>query len=291
MKKFSSILSVSLLILLMATSSAVAQQPAADRQADDKPAAPFQVFDNLYFVGFESACAWVIKTSQGWILIDSGYVQLPDHIPGAMRQFGLNFSDAKYLIINHAHTDHTGAANHFKELNRDLRIGMAEGDWEFQAGGTYMNSQGIPRKFTPIPRDLVIKDQDTLTLGDTTLKFHVLPGHTPGDTTVEFTAIEGNKKYKTFLFSGLGTAFRGVKAAQEHLDKIKRVMAAPDVQVTLSDHTMGINLFEKAAKIKGRKPGDANPFVEGPEAFRREMQPRLAAAEKKLAEERAANRP
>ncbi len=287
MKEF---LSVSFLILFLATSPVAARQQA-DRQADDKPAQPFQVFDNLYYVGFESACAWVIKTSQGLILIDSGYVNMLDHIPGAMRQLGLNFSDGKYLLINHAHTDHTGAANHFKELNRGLRIGMAEGDWQFQASGTYMNSQGIPRKFTAIPRDMVIKDQETLTLGDTTLKFHVLPGHTPGDTTIEFMAIDGNRRYKTFLFSGLGTAFTGARAAQEHLDKIKRIMAAPDVQVTLSDHTMGIDLFEKAAKLKARRPGDAHPFVDGPAAFSRAMQPRLADAEKKLAEERAANRP
>lgn len=276
-------------LVLIAVQGDPALAQIADRQADDKPATPFQVFDNLYYVGFESACAWVLKTSQGLILIDTGYVQFEDHIPGAMQQLGLNPKDIKYIFINHAHTDHTGAANALKKLT-GARIGMAEGDWQFQASGTYMNSQGIPRKFTPIPRDMVIKDGDTLTLGDTTLKFYVLPGHTPGDTTIEFTALDQGKRYKTFLFSGLGTAFTGVNAAQEHLDRVKRIMAAPDVQVTLSDHTAGIELFERAAKLKTRKPGDPHPFVD-PAAFRSSMQLRVAAAEKKLAEERAANRP
>jgi metallo-beta-lactamase class B len=283
------VLSLTALVICLITVPAMAQ--VADRQMDDKPAAPFQVFDNLYYVGFESACAWVIKTSAGLILIDAGYDHLLEHIPNSVRQLGLNLNDAKYLLINHAHTDHTGAANHLKGLVPAMRIGMAQGDWDFQASGSYMNSQGIPRKFQPIPRDMVLRDQETLTLGDTTLKFHILPGHTPGDTTIEFTAVDGNRRYKTVLFSGMGTAFTGAKAAQEHLDRVRRLMAVPEVQVTLSDHTNGIQLFEKAAKLKARRAGEPHPFVDGPAAFRAAMQPRLASAEKKLADERAANRP
>jgi glyoxylase-like metal-dependent hydrolase (beta-lactamase superfamily II) len=94
----------------------------------------------------------VLKTSQGLILIDTGYAQFTDHIPKAMEQLGLSPTDVKYIFINHAHTDHTGAANTLKKLT-GARIGMAEGDWQFQASRSYMNSQGIPRKFDPILRD------------------------------------------------------------------------------------------------------------------------------------------
>ena len=46
----------------------------------------------------------------------------------------------------------------------------------------------------------MIKDGDTLTLGDTTLKFYITPGHTPGIASMENLVYDQGKKYKAFLF-------------------------------------------------------------------------------------------
>jgi metallo-beta-lactamase class B len=295
MKRTLTVTLLAMAMLAMQTNIAAAQQRNAgapqvpDRQAEDKPAPPFKIFDNIWFDGFESATSFVFKTSAGLILIDTGYKNLEDYQPKAFQQLGLNPRDVKYIIINHAHTDHTGGANYMQKLTGS-RVGMAEGDWEFQSKGTYMNSQGYKREFTPIKKDLVIKDGDTLTLGDTTLKFHVLPGHTPGDTSFEFTAIEGGKKYKGFYFSGMGTDFKGVKAAQEHLAKVKAIASLTDIQVSLTDHVQGGKILEKGKQLASRKPGDPNPFVD-PAIFKEQTQRLLASAEKKLKEEQAAGRP
>jgi len=258
----------------------------SDRQADDKPAPPFKMFDNIWFVGFQSATAYLFKTSAGLILIDTLYKpDYEDYLPKTIQQLGLDPKDIKYIIINHAHTDHTGGANYIRKLT-GARVAMAEGDWEFQRTGTYMNSFGIPRTFDPIAKDMVINDGDTLTLGDTTLKFYVLPGHTPGGTSFEFTAMEGSNRYKGFYFGGMGTDLKGAAAAQDHLDKVKRIAALPGIQVSLTDHVTGGKILEKGMQLAARKPGEPNPFVD-PAIFRSETQRLVAAAEKKLKDEQS----
>src|SRR2546429_22773 len=156
--------------------------PFAAAQEGSKPVPPFQIFDNLYYVGLDSVCA-----------------EFSDQIPKSMQQLKLNPADIKYIILTHAHTDHTGGANALQALTK-ARVGMAEGDWQMNSLGTYMSSGGQHRQFKPIRRDLVIKDGDTLTLGDTTIKFYITPGHTPGVTSIEFPVFDQGKRYKAFMF-------------------------------------------------------------------------------------------
>src|SRR5437868_3317815 len=82
---------------------------------------PAQVFDNLYFVGGKIHSAWALKTSQGFILIDTIYPYNSDElIVGGMQRLGFDAKDIKYVIISHAHGDHIGGAEILQ--NRGQRI-------------------------------------------------------------------------------------------------------------------------------------------------------------------------
>ena len=72
---------------------------------------PVQVFDNLYFLGTKVHAAWAVKTSGGFIVIDSlfGYAAEPE-ITGGMKKLGLDPTQIKYVIISHGHADHSGGA-------------------------------------------------------------------------------------------------------------------------------------------------------------------------------------
>src|SRR3989442_15921426 len=89
-------------------------------------------------------------------LVDTLYEEFADQIPKSMQQLKLNPKDIKYIIVTHAHTDHTGGANALQALT-GARVGMAEGDWQMNGLGTYTSSGGQHRQFKPIRRDLVIK--------------------------------------------------------------------------------------------------------------------------------------
>ena len=86
---------------------------ATAQQETLRPAAPFKLFDNLYYVGLQNVSSYVLKTSQGLILID-----------------------------------------------------------------------------------------DSIRVGDTTVKMYITPGHTPGVTSLEFPVMDQGKTYKAFMFGG-----------------------------------------------------------------------------------------
>ena len=88
-----------------------------------------QVFDNLYFVGGKIHSAWALKTSQGFILIDTIYPYNSEElIVGGMQRLGFDAKDIKYVIISHAHGDHIGGAEMLQ--NRGQRILMDPLDWD-----------------------------------------------------------------------------------------------------------------------------------------------------------------
>lgn len=54
--------------------------PPGGRDDTPHPIEPAKVFDNLYILGEESVIQFAIKTSEGVILIDSGYADSPKDV-------------------------------------------------------------------------------------------------------------------------------------------------------------------------------------------------------------------
>ena len=58
-----------------------------------------------------------------------------------------------------------------------------------------------------IEKDLVLKDGETIKVGDASFKFYVTPGHTPGATSIEYQVRDGGKTYRALSPGGLGMQF------------------------------------------------------------------------------------
>ena len=270
-------------LLLGATGS------SAFAQDNLNPVPPFQIFDNLYYVGLEAVSAYILETSDGLILIDSLYPDQADHIVAATREVGLNPDDIRYVIVTHAHIDHAGSAGVIQSRT-GARVGMAEADWVLYERGGYISSRGVRRVFAPLERDMVINDGDTIVLGDTTVNLYVTPGHTPGVTSLEFLVRDGGTRYTAFMLGGLGlNTVNGVAATEQYIDSVGRVLAMPGLQVNLTNHPGGAQIFERHEQLRTRGEGDAHPYVDA-EAFRTYLESLLTNAERKLAQERAAGR-
>jgi metallo-beta-lactamase class B len=266
------------------------QTNIAAAQDDFTPTPPFKIFDNLYYVGIRSVSAFALRTSGGIVLIDATYEESSGEVIKAMQQIGLNPKDIRYIIVTHAHSDHAAGAPAIQALS-GARVGMAQGDWDMYAKGGYLSSGGQNRVFPPMKQDLVIKDGDTLTVGDTTLKFYVTPGHTPGVTSMEFPVIDGGRRYKAVMFGGTGlNTVNGVRNTEQYIASVRRMMAVPDLQVNLTNHPQGAQIFQRRDRLAARRAGDAHPFVDPP-GFQKYFQDLLAGAERKLAAEKAAGRP
>src|SRR5438034_5118999 len=88
----------------------------ADVPARNPSFGTVQVFDNLYYAGTGSVGALLIKTSAGIILWDTldTEEEAKTILEPGMRKFGMDPSEIKYLIIGHAHNDHTGGGEYLQ---------------------------------------------------------------------------------------------------------------------------------------------------------------------------------
>lgn len=229
--------------------------------------APFKVFDNLYYVGPGFVSVWLIPTNQGVILIDSAQEPYVDHVINSIRKVGFDPKDIRYILLSHGHLDHFGGAARIQELS-GARVATLEEDWQLiEAAGKNPGRGGNPPPRAP-KRDMVIKEGDTVTLGNTSLKVFKLPGHTAGSPSFELTVYDSGKPYKAFMFGGPGPR-NGVAGGEQFLASTNRVAQMQDVQVAVHVHSWLTSypypnggIFERAQKLATRTPGDPHPFVD-----------------------------
>lgn len=252
---------------------------------------PFKVFDNLYYVGPGFVSVWLIPTNQGLILIDTAQEPYVDHVISSIKKVGFDPKDIKYILLSHGHLDHFGGAARIQELS-GARVATLEEDWQLmEAAGKSPGRGGNPPPHVPT-RDLVIKEGDTVTLGNTSLKVFKLPGHTPGSPSFEFTVNDGGKPYKAFVFGGPGPR-GGVGGGEQFLASANRVAQMQDVQVAVHVHSWLTSypypnggLLERAQKLARRKPGEPHPFVDNA-SWREWLKLVQAGAMKNLEDEKA----
>jgi len=150
-----------------------------------KPIAPFQIADNLYYVGSQDLASYLVVTPTGNILINTNLVTSPPQIRASVQALGFRWNDTKILLNSQAHYDHAaGTAEVIRHtqaknmvMDGDVRTMETGGRADFLAP-----SPNIPA-YPPAHVDRVLHDQDTVTLGGVTLTAHKTAGHTPGCTT------------------------------------------------------------------------------------------------------------
>lgn len=217
---------------------------------------PFKAFDNLYYVGVGYVSSWLLTTDQGLILIDTLEDRYVDRLLDNIRKVGFDPKDIKYVVITHGHYDHVGGVARLQEMY-GARVVMMEGDFNlFNGIGGAKPEARAPR------RDMIVKDGDTLTLGNTTLRLAWHPGHTPGGLSAGFTVYDGGKPYEAYIFAGAAPG-QGVPATEQFLATINRLeQNQPRVQVRVVSHPfMDPTFWDRVDRLAARRPGDPHPFV------------------------------
>ena len=243
----------------------------------EPPLEPIQVMDELYFLGSKWSTAWAIKTSEGIIIVDTmdNAKEGEDYIEGGLRKLGLNPADIKYVIVSHAHGDHYGGAAYLKE-KFNPRVVMSEIDWtaldvaqKDPLFGTKLN----PLFSKPPKRDMAVNDGDTITLGGTTLKLYVIPGHTLGTLATVFTVHDKGQPHRAVAWGGTAYNFGPLPdRLQLYSDttvKYRDIMKKENADIFLSNHVSFDDSIRKMAALKERKAGEPNPYVVGQDAVQR----------------------
>jgi metallo-beta-lactamase class B len=251
---------------------------------------PFQIFDNVWYVGPGYVSCYLIKTSAGLILIDaSEEPAMVQHVADSIQKAGFNLRDIKHIIISHGHIDHWGGIDRMRELT-GAPVWATEEDWQLiEAAAARTGKDGrMPR--AP-KRDKIVMDGANLTLGDTTLKLYKTPGHTPGVTSFEFTVFDHGVPHKAYYSGGLGGR-DGVRGFEQALASVERAKQMQGIEVYFANHGWNPgtdypngSIFERAEKLKTRKAGEPNPFVD-PASWQENLRRTEERVRKGLEEER-----
>jgi metallo-beta-lactamase class B len=144
---------------------------------------PYQVIDNIYYVGSNDIAQFLITTPAGHFLLDSGFEASVPRLRAEVAALGFRFEDIRYLLTSHAHIDHVQGAARVRALTGAKVVSSARDAETLRAGGKGEAVYDGVYSWEPCPVDLVVGDGDRVSLGGTTLTAHVTPGHTRGAVT------------------------------------------------------------------------------------------------------------
>ncbi len=221
-------------------------------------ATPSQLFDNFYHVGRTDVGAWVLRTSDGLVLFDT--LNTPDEaaniiVPG-MRKLGLDPDQIKLIVVTHSHNDHSGGLPYFR--SKGARIMLAEADWPALGGA-------------PNP-DSIIRDGQVVRMGDTSITFLLIPGHTAGTVAAIFPVTERGQRHVAALAGGVGPTggvdnHRTAINSLAHLSSAAR-QAGVDVFIDPHEAIIDSAAWDYVMRPESRKPNE-NALVVGVEGFQR----------------------
>ena len=225
-----------------------------------------KVFDNLFFVGTGGVSAWVIKTSDGLILIDAlnSNKQAKQYIEQGLLNLGLNPKDIKYLLIGHEHGDHYGGQEYIVS-NYQPRVVMGEVAWE------RMEKRQLtlfsPRWGKQPIRDIAAKDGDVITLGETEVQIYATPGHTPGTISFIFPVYDNGSKHMVSLWGGTGLNYgpdeNRILAYSEAAKRFGDIAKSQGVDIYMSNHPKRDGSAAWLKQLANREVNEPHPFVAG----------------------------
>ena len=181
-----------------------------------EPTEPAKIVGPIYYVGTRGLGAYLITTPAGHILLDGGMPASAKDIEASIRRLGFKPEDIRFLLITHAHIDHAGTTAYFKRLSDATFAVMARDFENMKSGGKADPMYGANPAFyfPPVKADRVLKDGDTVSVGNVTMTARLTAGHTQGCTTW-ITSVGDDGKTYAVVFPGSSNVNPGTRLASE----------------------------------------------------------------------------
>lgn len=230
---------------------------------------PFKIADGLWYVGDKKVCIHLVETTEGLILIDSGYLGASHLLVDSIWRAGFDPRDIRIILHTHGHSDHLGASDEFKKMY-GCKLAISRIDAELLRKSAKEGSVGS--KYYPLAKmpefDIELEDGETVELGNVKIKCVLTPGHTEGVFTLFFDATYEGKTYKVGLFGGAGVNALTLKyiykkdlpkdSPEQMLRSIEMIRGIP-VDIHLGNHPGNNKTLEKRqAQIEN----GGNPFID-----------------------------
>jgi metallo-beta-lactamase class B len=281
--------SLALALVLTLPASAFAQYTRAEAEWN-QPVEPFRIAGNLYYVGATNVASYAIATSEGLILVDTGFRETVPIIQRNLQKLGFRLEDVRLLLALHAHYDHVGGVADIKSRTK-ARFLASPGDAPlFERGGKDDFAFGDRFLYPPVKPDALLSDGEPVGLGGTMLTPHFTPGHTKGATSWTMTVRDGDRDYHVMIASSVSTPdYRLIDnpkypAIVHDLESSFATLRTLPCDIFLTEHSWQFGLPDKMQR-RAADPSH-NPFVD-PEACRRFIESGEASLHKLVAEQKA----
>ncbi|WP_411681267.1 FAD-dependent oxidoreductase [Clostridium thailandense] len=126
--------------------------------------ANLRVFDIVMQTEFGTSYnSYLLKTSENTILFETVKVKFFDEYIKSLNKL-VDIKDIDYIVVNHTEPDHAGSIEKLIEMNPGIKIIGSQGAVQFL-------KNIVNRDFYSV----IVKENQTLSLGDKTLRFMILP--------------------------------------------------------------------------------------------------------------------
>ena len=153
---------------------------------------PFNLHENIYFIGNEEVSVHLIDTEAGLVLIDTGFPNMLEVILSGIDTLGFEVKNVKHIFHSHGHIDHYGTTGELLKLccaktyisreDYDIVSGKLDLSWAKE-----IDEEPLP----PLFPDVIMKDGDVYDFGNTTVRCIHTPGHTDGVMSFIVTLSDG----------------------------------------------------------------------------------------------------
>ena len=254
-------------ISLPVTAQTVHEPDATHHPEWTKPYLPFRIAGNLYYVGTYDLACYLITTRSGHILINTGIAASASVIKENIRALGFKVSDIKILLTTQVHYDHVGAmAAIQKETGARMMVDTADAGVLADGGKSDYEFGGKDPLFAPLKAQRLLRNGDTIGLGDMKIVMLHHPGHTKGSCSFLFDVKDGRTTYRVLIANMPSLVIEDKKFSEvttypgiaDDYAYTFQAMKNLSFDIWLSSHASQFDLHEK------HQPGDAY----NPDAFK-----------------------
>lgn len=181
--------------------------------------------------GFDDNFTWLLSAPNGDLAIIDPCGNCCEHLKKEV----LDPQTVRYILITHGHSDHFDALDDAKKLYPAAKIaGFHQAEF---------------------PRDILLKDGDTLPFGNDGISVLHTPGHSRDSVCY---------RYKNALFTG-DTVFVGCigfcRSPKTMADSLEKILALPDELVIYSGHDYGNTPFRSLKQERLLNPELSKEFI------------------------------
>ncbi|MBX7493273.1 subclass B3 metallo-beta-lactamase [Qipengyuania sp. 1NDW9] len=252
----------------------------------DKPARPFRLMGNSWYVGTCGISAILVAGDEGHILLDSGVEAAAPHVLASIRSLGFEPSDIRYILMSHEHFDHvaghaaiaeaTGAEIVASERAAPVLVSGKVASDDPQANSGHPDME-------PVEVSRIAADGDVVELGNLRITAHTTPGHTPGAlswtwwscTPPDQPPVCSRMVYVDSLSAVSGDDYRftdhpeTVGAFRTSIDKVRFLPC----DILTTPHPSSSNMIERWREGTYGKPGECQRYAD---ALGKRLDERLA---------------